>query len=288
MKPAPFDMLRPTEVDEVLALLSEEPEDSKVLAGGQSLVPMMNFRLARPARVVDINRVKGLNGIENSSTAVTIRSCTRHLTLQNNLIPGPLGRLLRQTATKIGHLPIRTRGTFGGSIAHCDSASEWCVVATLLDAEMMVRSQRGTRTIGASSFFRSALTTALQDDELLTATVLPVLDDSYHVGLTEFSRRQGDFGIVLTAVVIRVLDDVVTEARICVGGVAPIPVRCPAAEQGCLGRTWTPAVLDYAAETAAAEVDPASDAHGDADYRRALVRALLPRTVEPIRFGRTA
>jgi aerobic carbon-monoxide dehydrogenase medium subunit len=281
MKPAPFEMLRPLEFDEALAMLSEEPEESKLLAGGQSLIPMMNFRLARPARLIDINGIADLRGIAKQQNSVIIRACTRHVELERNNLGGPLGQLLRQAAGKVGHFPIRTRGTFGGSIAHCDAASEWCVVATLLDAQMTAQSlERGTRTMPGSNFFESVLTTALRPDEILTEITLPALDDTYRTGIAEYAKRKGDFGIILVAAAVQVLEGVVTEAKFCIGGVGPVPVRSPLAEQTCIGQSWCDDVLTAAAEAAAQEVDPPSDSHADAGYRRALVRALLPRALK--------
>lgn len=278
MKPAPFEMLRPTELGEALAILADDPDESKVLAGGQSLVPMMNFRLARPARLIDINRISQLSGISTQHNSVVIKSCTRHVELERNDIGGPLGRLLRQAAAKVGHFPIRTRGTFGGSIAHCDAASEWCVVAMLLDAQMTAKSTRhGTRTISSPDFFQAMLTTALEPDEILTEITLPILDDTYRAGIVEYAKRKGDFGIVLAAGAVQIVDGVVADAKFCIGGVGPIPVRSPAAEQACIGHRWCDDLLSVAADAAAAGIDPPSDAHADADYRRALVRALLPR-----------
>ena len=280
MKPRSFDYHAPTSLREALQLLAAEPDDSKVLAGGQSLVPMMNFRLASPARLVDINRVPGLTGIETTADRVVIATRTRHIDVQNNAVAGPLGSLLRRAAAYVGHLPIRTRGTFGGSIAHCDAASEWCLVASLLDAEMTAVSlARGERTIAAADFFQSIFTTSLEPDEMLLKVSLPALDDTWRTGISEFARRAGDFGIVTTTAAVSVVDDVVREARVSIGGVSEVPFRSEAAEQSLLGHPLTDDAITAAAEAAAAEVDPPSDTHGDAAYRRDLVRALLPRAL---------
>lgn len=280
MKPRPFTYHSPTSLAAALDILAAEPDDSKVLAGGQSLVPMMNFRLASPAQLVDINRVPGLSGIDTVGDRVVISTRTRHIQVQNNALPGPLGSLLRRAAAYVGHLPIRTRGTFGGSIAHCDAASEWCLVAAMLDAEMTaVSSARGERTIAAADFFQSIFTTALEPDEILVKVSLPALDGTWRTGISEFARRAGDFGIVTTTAAIRVVDDVVREARVCIGGVSEIPFRSAAAEQTLVGQPLTDDALIAAAEAAADEVDPPSDTHGDSEYRRDLVRALLPRAL---------
>lgn len=280
MKPSPFEYFRPTSLGEALEVLARDSDESKVLAGGQSLIPMMNFRLARPERLIDINRVPGLAGLTSEGDRVVVGTLTRHLALQNTSQSGPLGHLLRNAAAKVGHLPIRTRGTFGGSIAHCDAASEWCLVAALLDAQMTVTSHvRGPRTIEASDFFQAVFTTAMESDELLTTISLPALSDDYRTGIAEFARRAGDFGIVTATAAIEVVDGVVGDARVCLGGVGEIPFRSRAAEDLMRGETWSAELFRAAAEAAAEEVDPPSDSHGDADYRRDLVRALLPRAL---------
>lgn len=280
MKPASFEYVRPESLDEALEELAKDPDESKILAGGQSLVPMMNFRLARPERLIDINGVPDLEGIEVADGRVTMGTRTRHLAVQNQTMATPLGRLLRQAAAKVGHLPVRTRGTFGGSIAHCDAASEWCLLAALLDARMTVRSQaRGERTVAAADFFQSIFTTAMESDEILTAVSLPDLDESYVTGIAEFARRAGDFAIVAATAAVKVDDGQVRDAKVCLGGVSEVPFRSVAAEEVLLGSTWAPELLVEAAEAAAEDVDPPSDAHGDAAYRRDLVRSLLPRAL---------
>lgn len=284
MKPATFTYVRPTAKEDVLDLLAADPDGSKVLAGGQSLVPMMNFRLARPERLIDINAVPGLSGVRVERDRLRIRARTRHVTLQNHTGQDPTARLLRSAAALVGHLPIRTRGTFGGSLAHSDAASEWCLVARLLDAEMTVESVRGTRVVPAADFFLSVFTTAVEPDELLTDVSLPVLGSEHQAGIAEFARRAGDFAIVAVATDVQVVDGRVERARVCIGGVSETPFRSAAAEQVLLGQPWeaessTSDVVLEAADAAAAEVSPPSDSHGDAQYRRDLVRALLPRAI---------
>ena len=282
MKPGIFDYVRPRTVEEALELLADGTEDSKVISGGQSLVPMMNFRLARPARLVDIGGLRELTGIRTDGDRVHIGARVTHLQLQNNRLGGPLGRLLTRSAALVGHLPIRTRGTFGGSLAHCDAASEWCLVARLLDADITVASVRGERVIPAADFFLSIFTTAMEPDELLTSVALPVLDGDHRAGITEFSRRAGDFAIVAVLGDVAVREGTVASARIAIGGVSDRPFRSAAAEEVLLGGAWSADLLAEAAAAAAAEVDPPSDAHGEAQYRRDLVRALLPRAFEDL------
>jgi carbon-monoxide dehydrogenase medium subunit len=281
VKPSAFDYVRPGSVEDVLAELARESEDTKVLAGGQSLVPMMNLRLARPGRLVDINAVPGLEGVSADTHRVVIGSRTRHLDVQEATVPGPLGSLLQRSARHIGHLPIRTRGTFGGSLAHSDPASEWCLLVRLLDATVTVRSaERGGREIRAEDLFVTMFTTSMEPDELLVDVTLPALDDRHRTGMAEFARRAGDFAIVAVMADVAVDDDgLVTQARICVGGVGDVPHRSAVGETLLVGERLGPELVHEAAEAVAAEVTPPSDAYGDSDYRRDLVRALLPRAV---------
>lgn len=290
MKPAQFTYFRPATLDEALRLLAEDPDESKVLAGGQSLVPIMNFRLGRPGRLVDINRISGLSGVHVEDQAVRIGALTRHRALERSTLAGPLGELLRRSATLVGHVPIRTRGTFGGSLAHSDAASEWCLVAVLLDAEITARSAaRGARTVPAADFFQMMFSTALEPDEILTDVRLPDLHENYRVGIAEFARRAGDFAIVAATSAVRVDAGVVTDARVCLGGVAEVPFRSAAAEASLLGSKWGPDAVDAAVSAAAAEVSPPSDAHGDSEFRRDLVIAQLRRSLlqEPSASSRT-
>ncbi len=281
MKPAAFDYHAPQTLDEALSLLREHQDEAKVLAGGQSLVPAMNFRLARPAVLVDIARVPGLDRIElDDPGGVTVGARVRHLDLEHNTIPGPLGVLLARTGRWVGHYPIRVRGTFGGSLAHADPAAEWCALACALDAEMHCRSADGDRAVGAGDFFEQmAFTTCLAPDELLVGARLPRLGDSWGVGMAEFARRWGDFAIVLAVAAVERDGDSVAGARIVLGGVAGGPVRATHAEAALSGRAATPESVAAAAAAAAEEVDPTGDIHGSADYRRDLVRTMVTRAL---------
>ena len=173
MKPAAFRYHAPKTIDEAVALLAEvAPEDGRVLAGGQSLVPIMAFRLARPSHLVDINGVDGLRAVTAKDGKLSIGAGVRHAAFYRQVVDGPLGKLLSTVVRHIAHHPIRTRGTFCGSIAHADPASEWCMVAATLDVDIVLRSVRGTRTVNAGNFFEGIMTTARADDELLTAVLL--------------------------------------------------------------------------------------------------------------------
>src|SRR5438094_3394902 len=188
MKPVAFQYFAPRTLDEALALLAEHGEEGKVLAGGQSLVPAMNFRLARPTSLIDINGIAALDYLRETDGALCIGALARHAEFETPVIGGALGALLPRVARHIAHLPIRVRGTFAGSLAHADPASEWCLLAMTLDAELVIATQRGTRTLGPGEFFLGALTTALAPDELLTEIRLPVLDEGWRTGFAEFSR----------------------------------------------------------------------------------------------------
>src|SRR5215831_16389977 len=190
MKPAAFRYHAPRTVDEAVALLAEVvAEDGRVLAGGQSLVPIMAFRLARPGHLVDINGVDGLDQLATTGGKLRIGACVRHAAFYRPVLEGPLGKLLATVVCHIAQHPIRTRGTFCGSVAHADPASEWCMVAATLDAEIRLRSKRATRSVAAGDFFAGIMTTAREDDELLTEVKLPILPADTRFGFCEFSRR---------------------------------------------------------------------------------------------------
>ena len=194
MKPAPFRYHAPRTEAEALALLAElAPEEGRVIAGGQSLVPAMALRVARPSHLVDINGVAGFDRLVVEDGWLRIGPCVRHAALGQAAAPGPLGRLLEAMRRQIAHLPIRTRGTVCGSLANADPASEWCLLAATLGATFHVRSLRGERVVAATDFFAGFMTTALAPDEILVELRLPILSDTARTGFHEFSRRAGDF-----------------------------------------------------------------------------------------------
>ena len=284
MKPAPFDYYAPRCMDEALATLAEvAPHDGRVLAGGQSLVPAMALRLARPAHLVDINGVKDLERLTVAAGELEIGACVRHAALHRaRVVQGPLGTLLSHVATHIAHLPIRTRGTFCGSIAHADPAAEWCLVAATLGATMMAASVRAVRTIAAADFFRGALTTALASDELLAQVNLPLLADDMRCGFAEFSRRSGDFAIAMALVICRVDGGVIAEARIGVGGVESFPRRIAPAEAVLEGSRPGEAVFRAAADAVAGAIEPLEDENYPSRYRRDVAGAMTLRALQRI------
>jgi carbon-monoxide dehydrogenase medium subunit len=281
MKPAPFRYHAPKTVEEAVATLAKVAgEDGRVLAGGQSLVPIMAFRLARPAHLVDINNIEALNRLQVEGGKLAIGACVRHAAFHRPVVEGPLGKLLSAVVRHIAHHPIRTRGTFCGSVAHADPASEWCALAATLDGEMVAQSARGTRVIAAKDYFQGIMTTALAEDELLTEVRLPILSPETRFGFYEFNRRAGDFALAMAVVTFHLENGAIVEPRVGLGGVEPHARRIAQAEAALQGRPAGAQAFAAAAEAAAAAVDPLEDAITDAQYRRDLVRAVVRRALE--------
>ena len=278
MKPASFEYHRVATVEHALERLGELGEDAKLLAGGQSLVPMMNFRLVRPSALVDIGRVPDLRYIARDAEALRIGALTVHReveTADDDLLEG--FEVLKAAAPFVGHYPIRTRGTFGGSVAHGDPSSEWCMLAVAFDAEIVARGPDGERRIPAAEFFLGFFTTTLEPGEVLTEVRFP--RPMPRAAIEEFARRHGDYGIVATAVGVRGDDGACAEARIVVGGVDEVPVRIAAAEEVLVGSDLGADAIEEAARIAASEVEPASDVHGSAGYRKHLTAVLVRRAL---------
>jgi len=281
MKPAPFAYHVARTVEEAVTILAQvAPRDGRILAGGQSLVPTMAFRLARPAHLVDINRITSLEHLTVEAGALRIGACVRHAAFHQPVAAGTLGRLLSAVSGHIAHYPIRLRGTFCGSLAHADPASEWCLVAATLGATIEARSARGPRTITADDFFHGIMATDLAEDELLTEVRLPLLDSDSRFGFYEFSRRAGDYALAMSLVSFRLEGGVITEPRVGVGGAEARPRRIPEAEAVLVGQAPAEQIFRMAADTAAEAMDPLEDIQVDAIYRRDLVRAVTRRALE--------
>ncbi|HEY1311809.1 MAG TPA: FAD binding domain-containing protein [Pseudolabrys sp.] len=281
MKPAPFIRHVPRTLDEALKILSEvADQDGRVLAGGQSLVPVMAFRLAKPANLVDINEVEGLGRIASDGKFLSIGACVRHAAFHKSVVDNTLGRLLTFVARHIAHYPIRVRGTFCGSLANADPASEWCLTAATLDATIIAKSTRGERPIAAKDFFEGIMATALAQDELLAEVRLPLLAPDAKFGFNEFSRRAGDFAMAAALVTYRLQGGKIADARVGLGGAESSPRRITKAEGALNGQSPDDKVFRTAAEAAAAAIDPLVDHQTDADYRRDLVRAVVRRALE--------
>ncbi len=283
MKPAPFIRHVPRTVAEAVKILSEvAPQDGRVLAGGQSLVPIMAFRLAKPAHLVDINEIGELGRIASDGKLLSIGANVRHAAFHKAVVEGPLGALLSQVARHIAHYPIRTRGTFCGSLAHADPASEWCLLAATLDATVVAQSMRGERPIAAKDFFQGIMATALAEDELLTQARLPLPPPDTRFGFNEFSRRAGDFAMSAALVSYRLQGGKIADARVGLGGAEPFPRRIAEAEAALDGKAPSDKVFRAAAEAAAQAIEPLEDHQTTADYRRDLVRAVTRRALEQI------
>jgi carbon-monoxide dehydrogenase medium subunit len=279
MKPVSFKYFAPRTVDHALDLLAAHGEEGKILAGGQSLVPAMNFRLARPASLIDINRIDALDYVREEGGWLHIGALARHSRFEQPVSDGALSEFLPRVARHIGHLPIRSRGTFCGSIAHADPASEWCLLAATLDVELVIVSLRGQRNVRPNEYFVTALTTTLEPDELLTEVRLPLLDDGWRTGFAEFSRRAGDYALVMCAAFLRFEKGRIAEARIGVGGATDRASRITAAEALLTGTEGGPDIFHDAGNIAAETIDPLEDIHASAAYRRDLVRAMVGRAL---------
>jgi CO/xanthine dehydrogenase FAD-binding subunit len=274
MKPAPFSYLSAKTVDDALAALARP--NAKLLAGGQSLVPMMNFRLVRPEWLIDINRIAELKGIDRRDGRVRIGSMTRYVELENSALLRETAPMISETVPVIAHAAIRNRGTIGGSVSHADPAADLPVVLTALDAIMHVRSARGERAISSDDFFISLFTTALALDEILMSIEVPVADPLEGWAFEKFSRRQGDFALAAVAARLRVASGKIEgPVRIALGAAADHVVRAREAEALLQGGSPTLPVFEAAAETASKEIEPMADIHGSAEYRRNLVRGLV-------------
>ena len=281
MKPAPFVYHAPKTVDDALANLAEfGPQDGRVLAGGQSLIPMMAFRMARPAHLIDINTVAGLDRLAVEGDVLSVGACVRHAAFHRPVVEGPTGTLLSRVVRDIAHYPIRLRGTFCGSLAHADPASEWCLAAVTLGAEIIAMSRRGRRVKAADDFFEGMMATALAEDELLLEARLPLLSPETHFGFYEFSRRAGDYALAMALVTFRLQDGVIVAPRIGIGGAEARPRWWAAAEAALAGRWPDTESFRAAAEAAADAVEPMEDIHADAEFRLDLVRAVTRRALE--------
>jgi aerobic carbon-monoxide dehydrogenase medium subunit len=277
VKPASFAYHRADSVPEAVALLTELGDEVKILAGGLSLVPMMNFRLARPSALVDVTRIPGLSYLRTGPDGLHIGALTTHRAIETSTDPvvrRDFG-VLPRAARWIGHYPIRARGTFGGSIAHADPASEWCLLAVLLRAQVVLQGPGGQRTVPAAEFLHGYYTTDAAPDEMITEVWFP--RTAGRAVLTEFAQRAGDFAIVAAAVRADIADGTVRAADVVVGGVGPLPARIDTgslAGQPAVAGTW-----QAAGELAAAQVEPAPDNHGSGEYRKRLTATLVSRAL---------
>lgn len=277
MKPAAFSYHRATDIAHALDLLTRlAPEGGRILAGGQSLVPLMALRLAQPAHLIDINRV-GFGAMRVEGGHLCVPASARHEAMR--AAPGALGRVLRLVAGHIAHLPIRSRGTVCGSLAHADPSAEWPLVFATLGGEAVVRSAAGERRIGADDFVLDIMTTALAEDELLTELRLAIPAPAVRMGFYEVSRRAGDYAGAMAFVTVEIEGGTVVRARVGVGGAERRARRIAAAEAALVGAAWSDVAVGRAAEAAAAAIDPMEDLQVGAAMRRDLVRSSVERAL---------
>jgi CO/xanthine dehydrogenase FAD-binding subunit len=279
MKPPRFDYHAPATVEEAVALLAGYGGDAKVLAGGQSLMPLLNFRLTRPAALVDLNRIPSLAYIAEHDGQVRFGAMTRQRAIEFSPVVAARLPLLAEATRWVGHLPIRTRGTIGGSLAHADPSAEYPAVLTALEGEVVVRGPRGERVIPAAELFRTYLTTSLAPDEILVEVRLPAMPAGAGFAFEEFARRKGDFAIVAIAAVVAREGSRVARARVVAAGASPVPARLRAAEEILERDGPSEAAVEAAARRAAELVSPDADIHASADYRRHLTSVLTKRAL---------
>jgi len=284
LKPAAFDYYAPSTFDEALALLDSQRDKAVILAGGQSLVPLMNFRLARPATVIDINRLSELSYIRIEGGVMRIGALTRHADLEeSDLVSGALP-LLREAVKFVGHAQIRNRGTVGGSVSHADPAAELPTVFVALGARFHVASSTQRRAIAADEFFVDAFMTALRPGELLVEIEIPLLPSGSGTSFVEFARRHGDFAIGGACAALSLgNDDSCTRARLVLLAAGPRPTRVQTAESALTGSRLNDDVLDVSAKLAAEAAQPTGDIHGSRAYRLHLLRVMARRALETAR-----
>ena len=282
MKPPPFKYLAPTTLDEALDFMAKYGWEAKPLAGGQSLIPTMNFRLAQPEVLVDLNNIPALSYIRATPEGgIAVGAMTRQRQVERHALIAERSPLVHQTMPYIAHPQIRNRGTFGGSIAHADPASELPAVITVLDAQLKIQGKQGERLIPAAEFFVDLFETAVEPDELLTEVILPPTPARTGYAFEEVSRRLGDYALVGAAAAVTMDDNGRCEqARLVYFSVGPGPVAAQQATGLLQGQPPTPEAIEAAAELAAArDLDPPSDIHASAKYRRHLARVLARRVL---------
>lgn len=282
MKPAPFEYYAPTSVPEVLDLINEHGYNAKILAGGQSLVPMMNFRLVQPAVLVDINNIPELAEIQADGKGVKMGAMVRHSQAERDPLIKERAPLIHETMPQIATIQIRNRGTIGGSLSHADPSAELVVVSTVLEAEFRIKSQAGERVVPARDFFVGLLMTVMEPQEMLLEVSIPALPQRSGWSLKEVARRPHDFALMGVAAVLT-LDkkDRCQDARLVYLSAGDGPISAPEAAGMLKGEEITPDLIEAAAEKAAAdEIDPGSDIHATVDFRRHLANVLTRRALE--------
>ena len=270
----------PTTIAEAVDLLAEHQDEASVLAGGQSLIPLMALRLARPAVLIDINGLTELSLVAVNDGRVAIGAMTREYVAEESATVGDAVPLLAAALPLIGHEAIRNRGTIGGSLAHADPAAELPAVALALDAEFVVRGRAGERVIPAADWFEGYLATSRRPDELLTEVRFPAAGPGTGVAFQEVARRHGDFAIVGLAVSLTLADGVISDARLAFAGVSDVPVRAAEAEDLLVGERPSAELFAEAARVATAGLDPPADLNGSSEYRKKVAATLVRRGLQ--------
>jgi len=280
MKLPPVDYEAPKTVSEAVELLAEHLDEASVLAGGQSLIPLLALRLARPAVLIDINGIAELSGVSATDGWTAIGAMTREYVAEESESVADTVPLLAAALPLIGHEAIRSRGTIGGSLAHADPAAELPAVARALDAEFVVRGPSGERVIPAAQWFEGFLTTSRRPDELLVEVRFPTAGRGTGISFQEVARRHGDFAIVGLAASLTLSGGVISDARLALAGMSDVPVRAAGAEDLLVGERPSAELFDEAARRATSDVDPPADLHGSADYRKTVAAALVRRGLQ--------
>ncbi|MEB0014394.1 xanthine dehydrogenase family protein subunit M [Glaciimonas sp. Gout2] len=279
MKPAPFEYFRPKTMEEALAFLARHPDEAKVIAGGQSLVPMMNFRMAQPAILVDINGLKELEFHQRDGQTMRIGALARHAVLLASSVLREACPLVSDAYQYVAHGTVRNRGTLCGSLCHADPAAEMPAVMLALGATMVLRSAGGEREVAVSDFLQGLYATAVQPDELLVEVRIPVTDSSMGYSFQEVSTRKGDFAMTLVATLLSMQGGKIKTAVIVYGGVSDRAMRLQSIEQCLIGQVPSESLFAEAANEAVHSIDVNEDVHGDREYRRDLMRTLTPRAL---------
>jgi aerobic carbon-monoxide dehydrogenase medium subunit len=277
MKLPPVEYEAPATIAEAIDLLAEHGDEASVLAGGQSLIPLLALRLARPEVLIDINGVAGLSGVSATDGQVVIGAMTREYVAEESAVVAEALPLLAAALPLIGHEAIRSRGTIGGSLAHGDPAAELPAVARALDAEFVVRGPSGERVIPAAEWFEGYLTTSREVDELLLEVRFPAARPGTGISFLEIARRHGDFAIAGLATSLVLSDGVISEARLALAGVSEVPYRATAAEDLLTGEGLSVELFEEAARLTIADLDPPADLHGSSEYRKAVAGTLVRR-----------
>ena len=277
MKPAAFEYVRPETLAEAVAALDHD--DAKIIAGGQSLLPMMNFRLVQPERLVDINRVAELSVVEKTETGIRIGALTRHAEAAKNDLLAEHFPIIGEAMAHVAHVAIRNRGTIAGSLCHADPSAEWPLLVTLLDGEIEILGGDGPRTAEPAEFFLAPLVTELEETELVTGVHLPLPAGPCGMAFEEVAQRAGDFAVVAAGALVRVEDGTFAEVRLSLGGVFDTSVRATALEEALTGQPATAEAIEAALPLAIEDLEPNDDLHASAAYRLSLVPVLARRVL---------